>query len=314
MAIIPSVPVTAGLAVAAIAVSALFWLGIDVSACFENHASRHPWELLTSALPHLSIFHLAFNVYWLWVFGTSLELAFGRLRMLALVLLLAATSAAAEYALLQGGVGLSGIGYGLFGLMWVLNRRHIRFRGSLPDQTSWLFIGWFFLCVILTYTGTMPVANIAHGVGALVGAAVGMAVTAKRRERIAWSSVIGVFTVASILGVVAFRPLVNVSPYLAPYDLSAARETAQMGYDLIIEGKPRQAARLYEYATRNPHAPAGSYFNLGLCYQELGRLSEARGAYDTAASLDPTSAEFRAARDALSDIPDTPATKSRYRL
>ena len=36
-----------------------------------------PWRLVTSALPHVDLLHLAFNLYWLWAFGTTVEGVFG---------------------------------------------------------------------------------------------------------------------------------------------------------------------------------------------------------------------------------------------
>ncbi|MHC4860976.1 MAG: rhomboid family intramembrane serine protease, partial [Planctomycetota bacterium] len=35
------------------------------------------WALLTSAFVHIEIWHLAFNVYWLWVLGSRLERTIG---------------------------------------------------------------------------------------------------------------------------------------------------------------------------------------------------------------------------------------------
>ena len=67
---------------------------------------REPWRLVTSALPHANAFHLIFNVAWLWTLGTMLEERFGSFRLLGLVLLFAAGSAAAEYAIFLGVFGL----------------------------------------------------------------------------------------------------------------------------------------------------------------------------------------------------------------
>jgi membrane associated rhomboid family serine protease len=73
-----------------------------------------------------------------------LEEAFGPWKALGLILLLAAGSSA-EYAYAVGSVGLSGVGYGLFGLVWVLSHRDERFRGAIDGQTVALFIFWFLL-------------------------------------------------------------------------------------------------------------------------------------------------------------------------
>src|SRR5687767_2713344 len=110
--------------------------------------------------------HLAFNLYWLWVLGTLVEQSFGHVRTALLLVFLAAASGAADFALAEGGVGLSGVGYGLFGMLWVLSRRDPRFAGAVDSGTVALFVTWFFLCIVGTYFGTMNVGNVAHGAGA----------------------------------------------------------------------------------------------------------------------------------------------------
>src|SRR5688500_18062279 len=35
------------------------------------------WALVTSAFVHLALWHLVFNVYWLWVLGSHMERAIG---------------------------------------------------------------------------------------------------------------------------------------------------------------------------------------------------------------------------------------------
>src|SRR4029453_5340230 len=135
-------PITVGVGVLAVAATVAWHSGRDVSPLFMNFRAWHGeyWRLLTSALPHVDVFHLLFNLYWLWVFGSAVEGTFGQLRTAAIFLFFAGGSAAAEYAVFEGGVGLSGIGYGLFGLLWVLSRRDERFRGAVDAQTVGLFV------------------------------------------------------------------------------------------------------------------------------------------------------------------------------
>src|SRR4051812_40544076 len=93
----PSYPVTAGISMMAVAVTAMTRLGkwnIDRFAMGPTTFHGEPWRLLTSALPHAGILHIGFNVYWLWVFGTLLEEVLGHVRLLALMVLFAAGSAA----------------------------------------------------------------------------------------------------------------------------------------------------------------------------------------------------------------------------
>ena len=76
LARIPAYPVTAGIGLMAVAVTVMTLAGRWSLAPFEvTPAAFHgqPWRLLTSVLPHLDVFHILFNVYWLWAFGTLVE-------------------------------------------------------------------------------------------------------------------------------------------------------------------------------------------------------------------------------------------------
>src|SRR4051794_32814200 len=110
-------PVTAGVAAASIAVTAMWWLDWSIdSLLMDAHVWTH-WELwraFTSVLPHVNWMHLAFNLYWFWVFGAFLEKNLGHLKFFLIVLILAFGSSLADFMLAAGGVGLSGVGYGLW--------------------------------------------------------------------------------------------------------------------------------------------------------------------------------------------------------
>src|SRR5262249_2296939 len=157
-------PVIAGIAILSAGVTVAWWAKADVSPLFENAMIRHgePWRLVTSIFPHVDILHLVFNVYWFWVFGTLVEEVFGHIKTISLIGLFALASGAFDYALWEGGVGLSGVVYGLFGLLWILSARDERFRDAVDKRTVQLFVAWFFICIVLTATKILPVANVAH--------------------------------------------------------------------------------------------------------------------------------------------------------
>jgi len=75
-------PVISGTALLAIGVTIAWWTGTSISPLLDSAEIRRGqiWRLATSAFPHINFLHLAFNVYWLWVFGTAVERAFGHLR------------------------------------------------------------------------------------------------------------------------------------------------------------------------------------------------------------------------------------------
>jgi membrane associated rhomboid family serine protease len=170
-------PVAGGVGLLAAAVTVLQMNGRSIEPLTMSSAAFHgePWRFFTCILPHADFLHLAFNVYWLWVFGALVESVYGHARTLGIVLLLGAGSMAAEYALFHGGIGLSGVGYGLFGLLFVLGGRDRRFLGAVDEQTTKVFVGWFFVCIVTSALHVFPVANVAHGVGALLGGLLGEA-------------------------------------------------------------------------------------------------------------------------------------------
>jgi membrane associated rhomboid family serine protease len=205
-------PVTAGTAMLAIGITIAWWAKMDVSSLFESAMIRRGelWRLVTCIFPHLSIWHLAFNIYWLWVFGTLIEQLYGHLKTAALILLFAIGSSAFEFALSSGGVGLSGVGYGLFGLLWILSKRDERFHDAIDSRTIQLFVGWFFICIFTTVTNIIPVANIAHGAGAVLGVLTGFALTLPR-FRLSILAAMGSILLFGLWAATLGRPRVNLS-------------------------------------------------------------------------------------------------------
>lgn len=86
-----------------------------------------PWRFLTAAFLHGSLFHIALNMYVLYLTGPYLEQALGRWRFTVLYLV-SALGGSVGYLLLYrpgdpGTVGASGAVFGLFAAMLVLQRR-----------------------------------------------------------------------------------------------------------------------------------------------------------------------------------------------
>jgi membrane associated rhomboid family serine protease len=195
----------------AIGVTVASWAKVDVSPLFESAMIRRGefWRLVTSIFPHVGIWHLAFNVYWLWVFGTLVEQVYGHRKTAALILLFAIGSGLFEFALSVGGVGLSGVGYGLFGLLWILSQRDERFRDVIDRKTIELFVIWFFVCIVTTLTHIMPVANIAHGAGAALGILTAFAITLPDRRALS-STAVAAILLFGIWAATLGRPRVNL--------------------------------------------------------------------------------------------------------
>jgi GlpG protein len=126
------------------------------------------WTLVSSAFVHLAFWHLAFNVYWLWVFGGAVERVLGPVRYLGFVLFAAAVSSCVQLAASGNtGHGASGIVYALFGLMWASRKAVPAFAEGPAAKNAPLFWIWLIGCIVATRAGIADIGNGAH-VGGLV--------------------------------------------------------------------------------------------------------------------------------------------------
>jgi hypothetical protein len=92
-------------------------------------------------------------------------------------------------------VGLSGVIYGLVGILWMGRLRHPEFELVCHRSIVQFFVFWFFFCIVMTYAGLWPVANVAHGAGLVFGFLYGRAMF-DTRARAGW---IALATVATLL-------------------------------------------------------------------------------------------------------------------
>ncbi len=135
------------------------------------------WRVVTPIFIHMSPLHLIFNMYWLYVFGSMIEQRRGTLFFGLLVLAVAVISNWGQYYFTyvvdwfhvppttQFG-GMSGVGYGLFGYLWIKSRFDPLSGIFLPPSTVVLFLIWFALC----WSGALgSIANWAHTIGVLTG-------------------------------------------------------------------------------------------------------------------------------------------------
>jgi peptidoglycan/LPS O-acetylase OafA/YrhL len=128
------------------------------------------WGLVSSAFVHVELLHLAFNVYWLWKLGAAAERALGPLKYLVFVIVAAAVSSSFQLAVSGAtGIGASGVGYAIFGLMWASRSLVPAFAAALDDRTEKLFWAWLIGCLVATWLGLMQVGNAAHVTGLLFG-------------------------------------------------------------------------------------------------------------------------------------------------
>ena len=234
------------------------------------------WGLVTSAFVHVEIWHVAFNVYWLWILGRVLEQAVGPVRWLLLCLSAAFVSSAAQLAWSDDtGIGFSGVVYAFFAFMWAARRRWPVFAEVVSRDTVSLFLVWLVLCVGLSATGVWNVGNAAHVAGLAYGASLGAAVAIQRR-RVAAVAGAGALLVASI-GVLFYAPW-------------SQAWTCVQAYRLHADGDYDAAERHYLRARDLGAEPGWVLENLARLYAANGDRKKYDDALGRLREIDPAAA------------------------
>jgi membrane associated rhomboid family serine protease len=162
------------------------------------------WRIITAGFMHYGVLHLLFNMYALYILGTLLEPAIGRLRfsLIYAVALVAGSVGALIVTPNAYTAGASGAVFGLMGAtILVLRNRGIR------AMESGLGI-WLLLNLAITFT----VSNISIGghIGGLIGGTVAAWVLVELPGRVRlprW----GADVIAGVLGAAAFAAAIAVA-------------------------------------------------------------------------------------------------------
>ena len=138
------------------------------------------WRLITYSFLHaplvssFGILHIGFNMYALYLFGPVMEELYGHIEYLVIYMLCAAGGGVLTIvaAPLQGAVGASGAIFGLFGLGFVVMRRHHlvlagRARALLSQISTLLVLNLVLTFVVPGISWTGHVGGLA--VGAVLG-------------------------------------------------------------------------------------------------------------------------------------------------
>ncbi len=181
-----------------------FW---DIGLAFDPQAGDtvgvadgEVYRLLTSAFLHDGIFHIALNMYALYLFGPQLEAALGRLRFIVLYVVSALGGSALSYAFAppnQPSLGASGAVFGLLGAYLVISRKLGR------DTTGVMVL----LAINFAYGFLVPRIDWrAHLGGLIAGALVAVVMAYAPRERRNLVQVVGTVAILVLIGaVVAWR-------------------------------------------------------------------------------------------------------------
>ncbi|MCO6453733.1 MAG: rhomboid family intramembrane serine protease [Pirellulaceae bacterium] len=141
------------------------------------------WRTVTPIFLHFGLMHLIFNMLVLYYLGSQIEDRVGTVRFGLLVLTIAVLSNVGQYAVERSPLfgGMSGVGYGLFGYVWMKTLHDPGSGMYISPLNVMLMLGFFVLCVLREFPpldevlgSFLPrVANTAHGVGLALGAAWG---------------------------------------------------------------------------------------------------------------------------------------------
>jgi GlpG protein len=214
------------------------------------------WGFITSTFVHLELWHVAFNLYWLYVLGSRLERVIGSGRWLAFFLGAAFVSSGAEFAVAgTTGIGASGVAYALFGFMWVTRRRHPTFGAVLDARTIGLFFLWLVGCLIMTLTKTWEVGNAAHVAGLFFGAGLGAWMICERRRRLIK------------LGLAALFLMSIVPVFWAPWSFDWASWRGTRAYE---RGDYRSAIRWYERSSSLGQDKIWCWQSIAIAYYAMG--------------------------------------------
>jgi GlpG protein len=151
---------------------------------WANVRKGEVWRLVTPIFIHFGWVHLILNMLWLHSFGGPVEDRRGSLFFLAMVLVVAVVSNAAQAvetawrgSALFG--GMSGVDYGLLGYVVVKSRTDPRERYFVAPGTTFIALLWLVLCILreippfsdVLARSIPPIANSAHVAGLIAGAA-----------------------------------------------------------------------------------------------------------------------------------------------
>ena len=140
------------------------------------------WRLITPAFLQVGGWpHLIFNMYWLYLAGALVETRRGGLALLVIALVTGIVANLAQYWWKGPSFGgMSGVGFGLFGYIWMKSRYDPRAGIYAPPDLVLQFMIWLVICM----SGIIgQIANAAHMGGLLAGMAIGYAPVLLRKAR-----------------------------------------------------------------------------------------------------------------------------------
>jgi tetratricopeptide (TPR) repeat protein len=179
---------------------------------------------------------------------------------------------------------LSGVGYGLFGLLYVVSKHDDRFKECIDQKTVNLFVGWFVFCIFTTITHMFNVANVAHAAGAAIGWILGYAIVLPR-WRVAIVTSVASVVLFGLAASTVWRPHLNLAS-------KGGYDEGKWGYDALLADQDQEAIRWLRDAVIYQPRMASYWFNLGIAYERENNPAAALAAYHRAHDLEPSNQKY----------------------
>ncbi|RYY53741.1 MAG: rhomboid family intramembrane serine protease [Chitinophagaceae bacterium] len=240
------------------------------------------WGLVTSNFVHYEIWHIFFNLSWIWYLGREIEHNENKWFYLLLVLTSAVASSLAQLSVSDSsGIGISGVVYAIFGYILLRKRSSGAYTDTLPTRTIHFFLIWLSACVVLTQLGILLVANGGHAGGLIWGLVIGAIARYKRNIQVA----------IGVVGMTAFTVWLAWSPYTTVWLLQEAfrlhdqQQLAQAMtvYKKILDRDPASEVALINIKNLD-------IYNLELQLDQLyksGQFDDARQLIQQILAIDP---------------------------
>jgi len=145
-------------------------------AMFASIAHGQVWRMITPIFIHFGVLHLVFNMMWTFDLGRRIEPVRGPVKMVLLVIVIAAVSCCAEALWINNAPrshqffapfgGMSGVVAGLFGYAWMCGYFRAYEQIGVTQYETGLMLGWLVIC---SFGVVGPIANAAHWGGLVVG-------------------------------------------------------------------------------------------------------------------------------------------------
>jgi membrane associated rhomboid family serine protease len=218
------------------------------------------WPIFTAPFHHGGFIHLILNMSFLGVVGRQLEVRLGSIHYLIFCVAALAVSGVAQ-AFWSPAVGLSGLAYAQFGLVWVWRKSDPRWKTEIPDELIQLGFIWFFGCFVVDWLGIIPIANVAHAAGLGYGCLIAITRYGGPRARLWWP-------------ILLFSHLFLIPLfYLVTHPVWNGKYHWRLGDD--DTKRPMERIRHYENAVRCDPDLEGPWRNLALLHEEERDIREA---------------------------------------